>query len=89
MYKLTGMLTRYILVVKELVVNMLSKKLLGHALWKSRSQGLGWLLAFASSLAMEPSFMVIVETAIAITFLNFILFIIIQKLSSSFIIFFK
>ena len=78
MYKLTGMLTRYILVVKELVVNMLSKKLLGHALWKSRSQGLGWLLAFASSLAMEPSFMAVVETATT-AFLNYILFIIIQK----------
>ena len=73
--------------MKELVVSMLSKKLLEHALWKSRSQGRGWLLAFASSLALEPSFMAVVDTAIVadiatIAFLNFIMFIIIQKLTS-------
>ena len=83
------MLTSSILVVKELVVSMLSKKLLEHALWKSRSQGRGWLLAFASSLALEPSFMAVVDTAIVadiatIAFLNYILSIIIQKLTSSF-----
>ena len=80
MYKHAGMLTRSILVVKELVVDMLSKKLLEHALWKSRSQGRGWLLAFAPSLALEPSFMAALNTTIAITFLNFILLIIYSKI---------